>query len=128
MLDDLLFCRASYCSFHWGDLFLTPPGVFIQRDIELLNQMRVCVLDEVWVVLCIMFAGFGAVVSEFTDILVSDHLRMPGFLLLPYFFLDLWIKILPMLILQLEQPSHVVYTGNNLGSPFQILIHSQILE
>ena len=45
------------------DLADATAGVLVQRNVEPLDQLRVLGLDVERIVLCVMLAGFGAVVA-----------------------------------------------------------------
>jgi len=62
--------------FPFCDLVDASSGIFIQGDVEPLDQLGIFALDVEAVVLCIMFAGFSTVIAEIIDIIVADHIMM----------------------------------------------------
>ena len=58
------------------DLLHAAAGVFIQRNLIVLDHLRILALDEERIVLRIMLAGFRAVIPEMTDILIADHVTV----------------------------------------------------
>ena len=100
------------------DLADTATGVFIQRDVEPLDQLRVPTLDKVGHVLRVVLAGFGHIIAKALHDLVAYHVIV--------FFcarggqaLDLGVEVLPI-SRDLQQPGHVVDARDLPLHPFVI--------
>jgi len=76
-----------------------------------------------------MLARFGAIVTETVDVVEAHHVVV---LLLFIFCLgaaaDFRVEVVAVLVLDLQQPAHVVDAGDQLLAPFKLVLHAQRLE
>ena len=99
------------------DLIDAAAGVFVERDVEALDQLRIAGLDVERIVLRVVLARFGAVIAELVDVIEAHHIAV----LFRGIFrlcaaLDLGIKVIAEAVAQLQKPCHMVDTGNLLAA------------
>ena len=58
------------------NLIYAAAGIFIKRNVVSFDKLGIFVLDVEAVIFCVMFAGFGAVISEILDIFKSYHVAV----------------------------------------------------
>ena len=111
------------------DLLNTTPGVFIQRDFEAFNKLRVFFFDKIRRVFGCVLARFGHIVAEPPHDLQTHQvfalfvvLRRKGTAL------DLWIQIVALKVLDFQQPGLVIDTGDLPAAAIGIFAHIQPLE
>ncbi len=94
---------------HFGDLVLAARDVFIERDVELLDQVRPVALDEPWHVFREVLAGFRHEIPGALQDFVADLVPL-RLLALGQHFLDRRVEILTVALKGLVE-GHVVDAG-----------------
>ena len=61
------------------DLIDAAAGVFVERDVEALDQLRIAGLDVERIVLRVVLARFGAVIAELVDVIKAHHIAVAFF-------------------------------------------------
>ena len=112
------------------DLFDTSSRIFVKRNIELLDHLRIFGFNEERIILCIVLTGLCAIVSKMTDILITHHVLMllTGGILLLGNSADLRIQIISVLVVDLKEPRHVVDTCDQLSTSLNLVFHSHSLK
>ena len=129
MGDLTVFEDAVSLLFPSLDLLNTSSRILIQRNIEFLDQFRIFGFDEERIVLCIVLAGLCAVICKVFDLFKTNHVVM--FLCCIHLCCssaDLRIQIIAVLILDVQQPCHMVDTRNGLHTAFQLVLHIQLFK
>ena len=111
------------------DLVYAAAGILIQRNIVTVDELRIFALNIEHVVLCIVLGGLGAVVTKVVDVVQTNFVskfRIDH--LVRYAGLDFGIQIHAVLVFDLQQPAHVVDTGDQLFTAFQLIFHTQFLQ
>jgi len=112
-----------------GYLADAPSGILVEGNVESVDQRGIPLLDEERIVLCIMFAGLGAVIAQMLDVLIADHVIVfLGGILMRSPLSDLRVQVVAVPVMQAQQPCHVVYACNLLNPSFQFILHTQSLE
>ena len=108
-----------------GNLVHTAAGIFIQRDIEAVDQLRILVLDEIGQILRVMLAGLGHIIAEALHDLKAHHVVML-FRKGSRTALDLRVQVFAVTG-DLQQPRHVVDARD---FPLHLIVigHVQMLE
>ena len=76
-----------------------------------------------------MFAGFGAIISKMFDILKTHHIVMFfSCILLCCPSADLRVQVVAVFVMQFQQPSHMIDTGDQFSSAFQLVFHAQFFQ
>ena len=71
-----------------------------------------------------MFAGLGAVISEFVYIIESDHIAVLfGSVLFLGAFFDFRIEVIAVFVFNFKQPAHVIDAGYKLFAPLKFVFH-----
>ena len=110
-----------------GDLVDTAAGILIQRNIEPVDEFGVLALDVEGIVLCVVLTGLGAVVTQLVDVVEADHVPMLALgILLSGAAADLGIQVIAILVLDLQQPTHVVDAGDQFPAALQLIFHAQM--
>ena len=95
------------------DLTDTASGIFIQRNVELIDHLRITGLDIKRIIFRIVFTGLCAVITQLVDIIITDHVMV---LLCPVLFgcplLDFRIKVMSLFILDRQKPGHMIDAGD----------------
>ena len=108
------------------DLVDAAARVFVQRNVELFNKLRVTGLDEERIVFRVMLAGFGAVVAEAANVLIAHHIFVLfGRILFCGAALDLGIEVVAVLVFNLQKPAHVIDAGDELAATFNLIFHAK---
>ena len=112
------------------DLFDTSSRIFVKRNIELLDHLRIFGFNEERIILCIVLTGLCAVVSKMTDVLVTYHILMllAGGILLLGDSADLRVQVVSVFVMDLKKPCHVVDTCDQLGTSLKLVFHSHSLK
>ena len=104
-------------------------GIFVKGDVEFLDKVISALLYVERIVLCIVLARLGAVVTELIDIVVSDHISVLfGRIFLLCASLDLGIEVVSVLVAKVKKPSHVVDSRYRLVTSFKLVLHAESLE
>ena len=118
-----------------GDLVDAAARIFVQRNVVALDQLRILGLDIEHIVFGVVLAGFGAVVAKAADIVHPNHIVVlfravlhGGFVLFQRTAANLGIQVVAVLILQLQQPAHMVDARDQLPTAFQLVFHAQLLQ
>ena len=108
------------------DLGHTPTGIFVERNVEFFNQLGVAAFYVKGVIFGVVLARFGAVISQFVDIIEPNHVAVlfPCVHFLGTAF-NFGIEVIALFVPNFKQPCHVVYTGDKLLSPFKAVGHSE---
>ncbi|MMZ60066.1 hypothetical protein D1872_221380 [compost metagenome] len=99
--------------------------VFVQRNVEALDQFGVRTLDEIRMIFRGMLGRFGHIVAEAEHEFITDHIVVDLFLLLGRPAFDFRIQILPV-PLDLQQPGHMIDPGDLRLHP--VRIHAERFE
>ena len=76
-----------------------------------------------------MFAGLGAVISQMFDVLKTHHIVMFfSCILLCCPSADLRVQVVAVFVMQFQQPSHMIDTGDQFSSAFQLVFHPQFFQ
>ena len=112
------------------DLFDTSSRIFVKRNIELLDHLRIFGFNEERIILCIVLTGLCTIVSKMTDILITHHVLMllTGGILLLGNSADLRIQIISVFVVDLKEPCHVVDTCDQLCTSLNLVFHSHSLK
>ena len=112
------------------DLFDTSSRIFVKRNIELLDHLRIFGFNEERIIFCIVLTGLCTIVSKMTDILITHHVLMllTGGILLLGNSADLRIQIISVFVVDLKEPCHVVDTCDQLCTSLNLVFHSHSLK
>ena len=112
------------------DLFDTSSRIFVKRNIELLDHLRIFGFNEERIILCIVLTGLCAVVAKMTDVLITYHILMflTGCILLLCNSADLRVQVVSIFVMDLKKPCHVVDTCDQLGTSLKLVFHSHSLK
>ncbi len=106
------------------NLVNTAPRIFIKRNL-VRSIVQITLLDEERIIFGIMFTGFCAVVAKTADILEANHIMMFfQFVLEQGQPANLRVQVLAVLILDLQQPAHVVDSGDQFLPLVQVFFMS----
>ena len=76
-----------------------------------------------------MLAGLGAVVTQLVNVVKAHHIVVLfGGVLFLCSLLDLGVKVVAVLVLDLQEPCHVVDTGDLFLSALQLILHAKVAQ
>ena len=116
-----------------------PNDIVIGSDTSVIigNEIRVLILNVEHIVLGVVLAGLRAVVAEALDIIEAYHIAVLLFGVVgckcggvdfsssaP----DFGVEVVAVLIVDFEQPRHMVDTCNKVVSAFDLVIHTYVVE
>ena len=97
------------------DLIDASTGIFVKRNVVALDKLGIFALYVEHIILGIVLARLGAIISEMLDILKTYFVAVVGIgKTCSYTTLNLGIKVNSVFVLDLKQPCHVVDTCDKL--------------
>ena len=100
-------------------------GIFVKRNMIFFDEFGIFILDVIGMILGGMFAALGVVITETVHDIETHEIVLGAHLVEA--FLHRRIQIVPILICELQKPSHVIDSRDQFFSSFQPVFHAQIL-
>ena len=112
-------CKAFVFGFPAFYLIDTTPWIFIKGYVEFFNKFRIFAFYIEGIVLGIMLASFGTIISKLVYVIKTNHIIMlAGSVFFFGSFFDFRIQIVSVFVADFQKPAHVVDSCNQITAAF----------
>ena len=104
-----------------GNLLYAAARIFVQRNIEFFYEFGIFGLNIEIVVLGVMLAALGAIIAQFIHIVEANHVAVLFGCVFDFCSsLYFGIEVYAVLVLDLQQPAHMIDAGDKLAAHFDV--------